>query len=56
MMIELGRVKLAGGDCELVVGYRRDLPLWEMPAATEQQYMNHISNWQILNGEGLIKL
>lgn len=55
VMLEIGRVSLNGAEHELIVGVRKDLQKWAMPPATEKEYENHTSNWQILNGGGLIQ-
>lgn len=35
---------------DLLLGLRKDFQSWYAPSATEQEYLNHLANWQVLNG------
>jgi len=35
---------------DLLLGLRKDFQSWYAPFATDQEYLNHLANWQALNG------
>ena len=48
------RFRAESSDVDLLVGLRADLSNWYSPDATEQEYINHRHNWNLLNGSARV--